>query len=1109
VSDTASSSEASARLLEEDARARRRALDPRGSFLVQAPAGSGKTTLLAARYLALLANVEHPEEIVALTFTRKAAGEMGQRVLDALAAESGREGGGGGELRELARRALDHARRCGWDEAELPLRLRIHTIDQLALGIVRRLPQRAAAGALLSPTEEAGAMYHAAARLLLEDLETGGETARAVRMLLLHLDDPDRFLRLVERMLARREQWLPLLAESAERGRVEDRWRAHLEACCAAAGDPPGGRAEAASWLDGLGAPAGSGLEARLERLRLLAKSLLKKEGDWRARGGTVLNRLGITADAPDYKEWLAAWQRLRRAFVTEGDPPPPWLLEILRLPDPGLRDEEWELLRALIVVLARGVEHLSLVFRRERRVDFVEITRLAYEALGEDEAPTDLQLALDYRIRHLLVDEFQDTSLSHYAFLARLVRGWSPEDGRSFFAVGDPMQSIYRFRQADVAVFLEVRRRGRLGDLPLEPLVLHRNFRSDPALVDWVNRFRRVFPAADDPARGAVRFVPAVAARPRDPTAGVRVHAVDPAEEAARLAEILAGPEAAYGRRAILLRTRTQAEAIVTALRARGVRPRLVDIVALAAVPAVEDLLALSEALLHPGDGRAWLAVLRAPWCGLGNPALAALAQGPDPPGVRLLSEGPPSAEFKDEEAARLARVVPLLARGVETVARHGPRRGVEAAWVSLGGPALLETEGELRAAERFLALLEEPGLVDLWRLDPELFEQRVRALYAPEEPAAENAVEILTVHGAKGLEWDHVFLPALGRKTHALDRDLLAWQETLGRRGERLLLVAPRSAPSSRGSPSPPTAYEYLHGLEEDRERAETVRLAYVAATRARSRLDLFLPSARADENGHAPSLARVFAKLVDGPPAAPPRSSTPTRSEPAMRPERTRLASLFAFPGPSPEAQTDEEGMEERDGVEAEPGGESRIVGRVLHAVLARWADRSDLPPGDRAARDERDAVRSALRAAGLVGSALDDAAAEVEAALRGVLASRRGRWILAPHDEARTEWAVEWVDVAGEVRRLRLDRTFRDRRGRRWIVDYKLGRHEGGEREAFLDAECLRHRPQLETYARALRALGASGPMFLGLYFPLLRAWRSWPAAEDPPSSDESR
>ncbi len=1077
-------------LFTEDSRARARALDPRGSFLVQAPAGSGKTTLLAARYLALLATVEHPEEIVALTFTRKAAGEMAQRVLEALGA-GGRDGGG--ELGALAARVRDHARRRNWDEAELPLRLRIHTIDQLALGIVRRRPQRAGALAHCGPTEDAEPMYRAAARLLLEEAAGEGDVAEAVRRLLLHLDAPRRFLDLVERMLARREQWLPVLGQATERPRLEEDWVEFLETRCAAAGEPPGGVEEAEEWLGRIGLPRG-GLEHSLKRLRILARSLLTQKGTWYAErsGSHALRAVGIADDDPHRGEWLAAWKRLWNAFAGDGEAPPPaWLTEIPDLPDPDLGD--WALLQSLLLALAHAVLHLRTVFLRERRVDFIEITRLA----------------LDYRLRHLLVDEFQDTSLTHYAFLTRLVGDWREDEGRTFFAVGDPMQSIYRFRQADVAVFLDVRRRRKIGSLALEPLVLHRNFRAAPALVAWVNRFARVFPRGDDPDRGEVRFVRAVAARADDPGAGVHLHAAAPEDEASALAALLADPGAPCGRRAILLRSRLPSLEIVAALRARGIRPRLVDIVALGAVPAVGDLLALSEALLHPADRRAWLAVLRAPWCGLGNAALAALTAGDDaPPGVRLLAGGLPPVGLDEETDTLLAAAAGHLARGVDLVARHGLRRGVEATWVALGGPALLDSEADLRAAERYLGFLDEPGIVELWRLDPARFEERVRTLYAPEEAAGEDAPEILTIHGAKGLEWDEVFLPGLSHRPRSHDRDLLAWQDVLGERGRRLLLLAHR--PSSTASP--PSTYEYLGTLERGRDQAENVRLAYVAATRARTRLHLFLPPEAPELGGRMQSrtLAEVFVPLVEEwPRPASSASSAPSAPRPptGMRPVRTRLVRPFAMSFSLPQGGEDDRVVEE--GAEEEARPETRAAGRVLHAFLARLAGRplpppgGDLPPGLGS-----DAIRAALRAEGLAGEGLTEAERIVRTALVRTWTDRRGRWILAPHAEGHCEWDLEWLDPAGEIRRLRIDRTFRDRRGRRWIVDYKLGRHEGGGTRTFLEEASARHRAQLETYARALHGLGERGPLFLGLYFPLLRAWHAWRAAEDPPSCDEN-
>jgi len=117
---------------------------------------------------------------------------------------------------------------------------------------------------------------------------------------------------------------------------------------------------------------------------------------------------------------------------------------------------------------------------------DFTEIAQGAVRALGTAEAPTDLLLSMDASVRHILVDEFQDTSFSQWELLVLLTSGWQPNDGRTLFLVGDPMQSIYRFRDAQVALFLKAQSEG-LGSVQLEPLTLTTNFRSHAGLVDWV----------------------------------------------------------------------------------------------------------------------------------------------------------------------------------------------------------------------------------------------------------------------------------------------------------------------------------------------------------------------------------------------------------------------------------------------------------------------------------------------------------------------------------------------------------------------------------------------------------------------------------------------
>jgi len=116
--------------------------------------------------------------------------------------------------------------------------------------------------------------------------------------------------------------------------------------------------------------------------------------------------------------------------------------------------------------------------------------------------------------------------------------------------------------------------------------------------------------------------------------------------------------------------------------------------------------------------------------------------------------------------------------------------------------------------------------------------------------------------------------------------------------------------------------------------------------------------------------------------------------------------------------------------------------------------------------------------------------------VEDALERVLGDDRGRWLLDPgHQGARSELALSGVD-GGVLTNVVIDRSFVDADGIRWIVDYKSGRHEGGDARAFLDREQQRYREQLERYGRLMRGMDPR-PIRLGLYFPAMGGWREWP------------
>ncbi len=1120
-----------------DAAARERALDPGRSFLVQAPAGSGKTGLLTLRYLALLARVAAPEEIVAITFTRKAAAEMRERVLDALrAARDGRPAADAYQRRQraLAAAALRHAEEQGWQLLDHPARLRILTFDALCLGLVRQMPLLTGFGAPPAVQPQARPLYEAAATALLAELEGEPSIGHHVAELLRHLDNRhDRLRDLLAAMLERRDQWLRHLARRndprRERAALEAALRRVVEAALARlrARVPAGLRAELlelwryAAACVGDDHPIAAGRDRfdlppatadALPQWRALRHLLLTGGGTWRkARGinrqcgfppesgaqsaSEKARRAEMKRRMIDLLDELADEQELAEALAALDD-----------LPEPRYRDDQWQVLAALFELLRRAAGHLEVAFREAGEVDFAAVALAAVQALGEPEAPTDLALRLDYRIRHLLVDEFQDTSIQQFELLRRLTAGWTPGDGRTLFLVGDPMQSIYRFREAEVGLFLEVRRRG-LGALRPEFLRLTVNFRSRGGLIDWVNRaFPRVFPAQDDEQAGAVAYSRSEAWHPAEaaPAVALLAFTADTRErEPAAVVDVVqrALAEDPDGRVAVLVRGRSHLAGIAPALRAAGIRFRAVEIDRLAQRPVVQDLLSLARALLHPADRIAWLAVLRAPFCGLTRADLLVLAGDGVAGLLERLTDPAVQQALSAAGQAIVARVAPVLAEAVAQRGRWPLRDWVERAWLALGGPAACRSEAEREDAAACLELLQEldaGGDVDDY---PALMEAAAD-LFAPPDSRPGIRVELMTIHKAKGLEWDTVIVPGLGRPPRGDERRLLYWDELPGPQGADLLM-----GPVDRPGEDPSPIVRYLRNLEAARAAHEAQRLLYVAVTRARRRLWLSGHAVRRKDGALRPDRRSLLAllwpvveddftaALVEAPAAADDAHEAPADPLPDTL---CRLPADWRCPAPPPGVATPAAGPELPAGplVEFDWAGETaRHVGTVVH----RWLEHlGHLDPAARAAFDigrHRARSRHLLAEAGVAEAELDAATERVTDAVAGLLADPRGRWILSPeHRGARSEYPLSGV-VDGLVRRYIIDRTFIDADGTRWIIDYKTSRHEGGDLDAFLDREVERYRPQLEQYARLFTHL-EDRPIRLGLYFPLLRGWREW-------------
>ena len=1066
-----------------DQQVRTAVLDCARSFIVQAPAGSGKTELLIQRYLSLLTDpaVHEPESVLAITFTRKAAAEMRNRVRDALeaAAHSTLEPSESHKktTRELSTAVLARDAERGWHLLNDVLRINIRTLDSLCEQIVQSGPYRSGFGARLGVTEDAVQLYREAARRTV--LLLGGGDTRLSDAIERLLDDADANAQTLEsllaEMLAKRDQWLPILQRAAN----EVALRGTLERSLADAVD---------------------------EDLARIRRDLSERLGDDVSYFLDLANLAKLPSD-------LSSWKQLRDCCFTKDNEvlkKTPFLRQlresdkaeplraiakrIQRLPEPRYTGDEWTRLQALLTVLPAAERELTAVFAERGQTDFVEVAQAAASVLEHGGSPVNAQ--------HILVDEFQDTSVLQVELLRDLMSSWQPGDGRTIFLVGDPMQSIYSFRKAEVTLFERARdEKARLLPREVDPREITVNFRSQEGLVDWFNATFSRMMTASNAVTAAVSYARANAVHPAQEPA-VQVRSFDDGDftsEAAYIADSVArelaeNPEPKF-RIGILARARSHLTQIVTLLRDRKIPFRAVGIDALADRTAIRDLLALARAVTHLGDRASWLAVLRAPWCGLSLADLTTLCgdrESHQQTVFELLSSR--HASLSADAQRRLARIMPVLEAAVENRARMPLRSLIEHTWIALGGAASVR-EGEdgasdLRDAAAIFRFLDQHASASELPDDKSLTVALER-LFSPASANPAVRVELMTMHGAKGLEFDTVFIPGLGRKPQTDGQALLYWREFLNGNDPRLLL-----APfDPLNDPPKDTIADYIREAQREAAREEAKRLLYVGCTRAKQRLYLTFQEPRETKHGPGKPVKESFLYLLrgipsfdalvkDGPKAAP--------VVPPSTPNLRRLKSDWAPPRIEPGFDWRAPQSREREHTFEWVGRERRAVGTVTHRFLQqigrdgleRWSEET--------VRSRSAAIRAALVSEGLNEPDLPSATGEVMRGLCAVLADDKGKWILAGHGQAECEFPLSGSDGGVEVR-LNLDRTFVDESGTRWIIDYKMATTTSTAIKKFLDEQQKKYRPDLERYARVMRQLDPR-PVRMGLYFPLLREWR---------------
>jgi ATP-dependent helicase/nuclease subunit A len=749
-----------------------RAVDARGLVFVSAGAGTGKTKVLVERFARAVCDEGiDVESILVITYTEKAAGELRSRIRAGLV-ERGRP--------DLARE-LDGA----W----------ISTIHGFCNRLLRSHPFAAGVDPRFRVLDESqGRVLRGEA--FADALTTFCASDDPARLRLLAVYGADG----LRRMLTGVYETL----RSAGRELV-------LEL-----GEHPS-------------------LAARVDEFREAARCLAEDEGSGHAHRETARQALAhLESDATADRLFELGDLRLRgeRAATYE---------EARRLVEQAALDElaaaDRDLLQELLAGFATAYQEGK---DRESALDFEDLQLRARDLLRDDEAIREKE---QLRFRSIMVDEFQDTNRLQCELIDLLAGG--PGSHQRFF-VGDEFQSIYGFRHADVQVFRERREQAGGGVLPLTM-----NYRSRPEVLAVVNHlFGADFGDEFQPLAASGDFPDPVFGAPvellvtdKSTYSGTDMHwrRGEARAIAGRIRDLIAAGDAAPGEIVLLFAAGTDAEWYEEELRALGVTTYRSTGRGYFGQQQVVDLLAYLRLLRNRYDDEALVSVLASPFVGISNDGLVLLRRAAPkrPLFVALERELPETFPERDAQLLRAFRqrydrLTAALARlSLERlceriISEHDYDLAVLARWDGRRRYANLRKLARLARSYEELRGPDVEGFVRFVR-DQEAVGARELEAVAEEEGG--EAVRLLTIHAAKGLEFKVVVVADAGRdKAPPASHEILALSD--GRFGFR---VADPITSKPRGA----YAYDAVHEARKAEDRAERLRLYYVAMTRAIDRL------------------------------------------------------------------------------------------------------------------------------------------------------------------------------------------------------------------------------------------------------------------------------
>jgi len=1033
-----------------DQKQRDQSLNISDSFIVQAPAGSGKTELITQRYLKLLGTADVPENILVMTFTNRAVDELKHRIISSLnrARLHPPEEPHKRKTFDLASKVLEQSNLKEWDLLNHPSRIKIITIDSLSSLIVSRYPS---IDQLIPPqtminTYEYEQIYQEAAEntlLLIEE----DEYQASISSVLLYLDNHvDRFYRLIVQMLSKREQWLPklyikgaldisLLEVLAQELIVE-----YLETLRNAASEILGKsffnllEINTRDDISKINKLPGTTIED-LEDWQTISELLLTKStGNWRKK---IDANIGFPAEL---KEEKMVFKEILVGLDSE-DEFKKILNNLANLPSAYFPESTSKEINDIAQVLKLSVAELKMIFKEKGLQDFSEVGMQAINALDSREEVSDIALLLDYQIKHLLIDEFQDTSYSQLSLIEKLVDGWQKGDGKSIFFVGDPMQSIYKFRESQVGIFLEIMKSG-IGSLKINSLTLNSNFRSNKSIVEKNNKiFSQIFPNQDNLLLGAIHYSESNSASQVEQDDAVTFYpfsADQDFEEAEMVVKIIKNSISNNPNHeiAVLVRSRSHLKAITLLLQDSSINFEALKTEPLRSNLFTRDLLSLTRALLSLADRLAWLSLLRAPWCGLKLEDLLAFGESTDKTIFSQLIDDGIVQDLSEDGAVRSRH---LFLATEEAIYSEGKFSFVERFSYSL---SQLCNEIELNEQEKsirsqFLSLLNHCELNQ--SLDIKTIELMVKDLYAPSQHAS---VKLMTIHQAKGLEFDTVIIPGLGKKGKSDTLPLMQIQEF----SNKNILLAPIK---SSYEDSESKTYLYLQYLQKQQTHFELMRVLYVAMSRAKHKIHLLggiSKTGKAVSGSLLSFLSDYFQKSIDDIPIQD--STVPVETSLPIFQRNKTLSALT------------NRGINDAMQSKNMPSNIDLIYQSALGSIVHYFLEHNLFEPSIVS-------IEARFREFGLPPKLIQSYSKTASLLLLNTRRDKDFEWLFKYRNSTEVE-----AEYSNSTRTVIIDRLFVED-ATLWIIDFKTASlNEGESMSSFIERQKLSHQKQIKTYQEVL-------------------------------------